>query len=109
MKDLIISLVIDALVLGSYLAWKVIGMASAGTFFIVLMWIFTVFMAIAILHPYKPEKASGFLSSVRWFKGCVVAAVVVSACIYAGLVALAICYSIAWMFLQTKFSPAKSA
>lgn len=108
MKDLIFSLVIDALVLGSFWAWKVGGLASAGTFFVVLMWVFTGMMGVAALSSRKLPKRSGFLSSLRWLKGCVITACIVAACIYAGLVALAVCHAVAWMLLHAKFTQSEA-
>lgn len=104
MKDLILTSVVDMLVIASYFAWKVFGLTAAGTFFVVLMWVFTVMMALAVFGADPKPKRKGFLSWVRWLKGCIVAAVVVCACIYAGLVSLAVCYTLAWMLLQAKYS-----
>ncbi|HDR9036098.1 TPA: hypothetical protein QDB07_003606 [Burkholderia vietnamiensis] len=109
MKDLIISLAVDVLVLGSFLAWKFLGIATAGTFFVVLMWIFTGMMVVAVFGAEPRPKRKGFVQFFRWTKGCIVSACIVAAAIYAGLVALAVCYSLAWMLLQTKYSAPQSA
>ncbi|KVO95545.1 hypothetical protein WL21_32535 [Burkholderia ubonensis] len=109
MKDLIISLVIDAAVLGSFAAWKMLGIASAGTFYVAMLWVFTVFMALAIFNTQRRPKRSGLLSWLRWVKGCVVSVLTILACIYAGLVALAVCYTVAWMFLQTQYASSEAA
>ncbi len=104
MKDLILTLVVDMLVIASYFAWKVLGLDAAGTFFVVIMWIFTGITTLAILGANPRKKRNGFLSWVRWLKGCIVASVIVCACIYAGLVSLAVCYTVAWMLLQAKYA-----
>ncbi|NDV77060.1 hypothetical protein [Burkholderia cenocepacia] len=109
MKDLILGLVVEGLMIGSFLAWKALGLDTAGTFFVVMMWIWTVMMAPAVLGASPRPKRQGFLSWVRWLKGCVVAAVIVCACIYAGLVSLAVCYTLAWMLLQAKYSAPEAA
>lgn len=109
MKDLILTLVVDALVIASYFAWKVLGLDAAGTFFVVIMWVFTVMMALAVFGAAPRPKRKGFLSWVRWLKGCIVVAIIVCACIYAGLVSLAVCYTLAWMLLQAKYSAPEAA
>jgi len=105
LKNFLFSIAIDVALAGAFYMWQVLSVDSARTFFVFVMWFFTGFLALATFGGKPKHRVNAF----RMFHGCVVAIALLVAMLYAGLTTLAICYFVAWLLVQAKYTSTETA
>lgn len=105
MKNFICNIAIQTVLVGAFYLWHFHGSATAGTFFVFVMWVLTGFLALAIFGP-KPKRRAGLFKTIH---GCIFGIIIVTALLWAGQTALAICYFVSWILLCAKFTDLEAA